>query len=138
MGTILSSISVKDSTYHLFPSVREEILFYPVSGNEWDMNYLLPTATFSLSLTLSLSLSFQPYYQNTTSSFYDSYYYNSIKRKHKGKKKVFQDKMIGTHPCILLLTLACSSAAAVMKKSERRQTSTCSSYSKCNSLFFQQ
>lgn len=48
--------------------------------------------------------------------------------------------MIATHPCILLLTLACSSAvtaaAAVMKKSEKRQTSTCSSYSKCNSLFF--
>lgn len=34
VGTILSSFSVKDSTYHLFPSVREEILFYPVSGNE--------------------------------------------------------------------------------------------------------
>lgn len=47
------------------------------------MNYLLPTATFSLSLsyTHSLSLSFQPYYQTTTSSFYDSYYNNSIKRK---------------------------------------------------------
>lgn len=58
-------------------------------------------------------------------------------------KKVFQNKMIATHPCILLLlTLACSSAvttaAAVIKKSERRQTSTCSSYSKCNSLFFHQ
>lgn len=51
--------------------------------------------------------------------------------------------MIATHPCILLLTLACSSAVttaatAAMKKSEKRQTSTCSSYSKCNSLFFQQ
>ncbi|EMF13934.1 carbohydrate esterase family 5 protein [Sphaerulina musiva SO2202] len=44
--------------------------------------------------------------------------------------------MIATHPCTLLLTLACSSAvtatAAVMKKSEKRQTSTCSSYTIIN------
>lgn len=48
-------------TYYLFLSVREEILFYPVSGNEWDMKYLLPTATFSLSVSLSHSLSYSPF-----------------------------------------------------------------------------
>lgn len=52
---LYSRRSTVGGTYYLFLSVREEILFYPVSRNEWDMKYLLPTATLSFSLTHLLS-----------------------------------------------------------------------------------
>lgn len=52
-GYYTLDVVVRTVRYHLFTFVREQILLYPVSGNEWDMKYLLPTATLSFSLSLS-------------------------------------------------------------------------------------